>query len=62
MSEKIKQYVICDNCNKEEELQVKAKNKETFKKYVKFVGFITTEENDFCSEQCKRLFMKKNNT
>jgi hypothetical protein len=58
MSEKIIQYVVCDNCHKEAELQVRAKDKKDFKKYVKFVGFVTTDENDFCSENCKSKFMK----
>jgi hypothetical protein len=61
MSEKTIQFVVCDNCKKEEELQVKAKDKETFKKYVKFVGFVTTDEHDFCSEHCKRIFVKNLN-
>jgi len=60
MSEKIIQYVVCDNCKKEVELQVRAKNKKDFKKYIKFVGFTSTNENDFCSESCKCNFKESN--
>ena len=59
MGQRTETFITCDNCQKEEHYHSSIPNNILLKKAAKYVGFITTIKNEFCSAECKADFKNK---
>ena len=59
MGIRIAHYITCDECGAENLVQWHCDNKRVIKKAAKAIKFVTTTNNEFCSDFCKNSFKER---